>query len=222
MSARAGWLRAATSTTAVGSSPAMISSSISIKPPPSSWLPIAQADFARHLGRIAALPAQPLRSVPDHDDAAGGRPQARVHRPAGDVGGPGSLRGRLHHLHADRLRHACRTRRLPPPGPRSASSSAATTCRRSRGSTPTRTRAPRRPTRRSDLRASRSGRRPRPGLRGDQFRLYELIWMRTVASQMRDAEGFTVSVKIDARAPGRRASRARSSPRAGRSPSTDS
>lgn len=36
------------------------------------------------------------------------------------------------------------------------------------------------------------------GLRGDQFRLYELIWMRTVASQMRDAEGFTVSVKIDA------------------------
>ena len=36
------------------------------------------------------------------------------------------------------------------------------------------------------------------GLRGDQFRLYELIWMRTVASQMRDAEGFTVSVKIAA------------------------
>ncbi len=37
------------------------------------------------------------------------------------------------------------------------------------------------------------------GLRGDQFRLYELIWMRTVASQMRDAEGLTVSVKINAR-----------------------
>ncbi|MBA8794018.1 DNA topoisomerase-1 [Friedmanniella endophytica] len=37
------------------------------------------------------------------------------------------------------------------------------------------------------------------GLRGDQFRLYELIWMRTVASQMRDAEGQTVSVKINAR-----------------------
>ena len=26
-------------------------------------------------------------------------------------------------------------------------------------------------------------------LTGDQFRLYELIWMRTIASQMKDAEG---------------------------------
>ena len=37
------------------------------------------------------------------------------------------------------------------------------------------------------------------GLRGDQFRLYELIWMRTVASQMKDAEGQSVTVRIDAR-----------------------
>ena len=36
-------------------------------------------------------------------------------------------------------------------------------------------------------------------LTGDQFRLYELIWMRTVASQMKDAEGQTITVKIDAR-----------------------
>jgi len=34
------------------------------------------------------------------------------------------------------------------------------------------------------------------GLTGDQFRLYELIWMRTVASQMKDATGNTVSVRI--------------------------
>ena len=34
------------------------------------------------------------------------------------------------------------------------------------------------------------------GLKGDQFRLYELIWMRTVASQMRDAVGQTVSVRL--------------------------
>ncbi|WP_319804656.1 type I DNA topoisomerase [Nocardioides malaquae] len=34
------------------------------------------------------------------------------------------------------------------------------------------------------------------GLRGDQFRLYELIWMRTVASQMKDAVGHTVSVRL--------------------------
>ena len=38
------------------------------------------------------------------------------------------------------------------------------------------------------------------GLNGDDFRLYELIWMRTVASQMRDAEGRSVSVRIGATA----------------------
>jgi DNA topoisomerase-1 len=37
------------------------------------------------------------------------------------------------------------------------------------------------------------------GLAGDQRRLYELIWLRTVASQMKDAEGQTVTVPIDAR-----------------------
>jgi DNA topoisomerase-1 len=35
-------------------------------------------------------------------------------------------------------------------------------------------------------------------LTGDQFRLYELIWMRTVSSQMKDAEGLSVTVKINA------------------------
>jgi DNA topoisomerase-1 len=35
------------------------------------------------------------------------------------------------------------------------------------------------------------------GLSGDEFRLYELVWMRTVASQMRDAVGQSVSVAID-------------------------
>ena len=39
------------------------------------------------------------------------------------------------------------------------------------------------------------------GLRGDQFRLYELIWMRTIASQMKDAEGFSTTVRIDAQVP---------------------
>ncbi len=34
------------------------------------------------------------------------------------------------------------------------------------------------------------------GLTGTEFRLYELIWMRTVASQMKDAEGFSVSVRL--------------------------
>jgi DNA topoisomerase-1 len=34
------------------------------------------------------------------------------------------------------------------------------------------------------------------GLTGAEFRLYELIWMRTVASQMKDATGNTVSVRL--------------------------
>jgi DNA topoisomerase I len=37
---------------------------------------------------------------------------------------------------------------------------------------------------------------------GDQFRLYELIWKRTVASQMADSRGSTASVKLAALAPG--------------------
>ncbi|GAA1391956.1 type I DNA topoisomerase [Luteococcus peritonei] len=37
------------------------------------------------------------------------------------------------------------------------------------------------------------------GLRGDEFRLYELIWMRTIASQMNDAKGESLTVKIDAK-----------------------
>jgi DNA topoisomerase-1 len=34
------------------------------------------------------------------------------------------------------------------------------------------------------------------GLTGDQFRLYELIWMRTIASQMRDAQGNSVTIRL--------------------------
>ena len=34
------------------------------------------------------------------------------------------------------------------------------------------------------------------GLSGDELRLYELIWKRTVASQMKDATGESVSVRV--------------------------
>ncbi len=40
---------------------------------------------------------------------------------------------------------------------------------------------------------------PQSGLKGDEFRLYELIWKRTVASQMKDATGESVSVRISGR-----------------------
>jgi DNA topoisomerase I len=38
------------------------------------------------------------------------------------------------------------------------------------------------------------------GLSGDEFRLYELIWMRTVASQMKDAQGRSVTIRLGAQA----------------------
>jgi DNA topoisomerase-1 len=34
------------------------------------------------------------------------------------------------------------------------------------------------------------------GLTGDEFRLYELIWMRTIASQMKDAQGQSVTIRL--------------------------
>jgi DNA topoisomerase-1 len=37
------------------------------------------------------------------------------------------------------------------------------------------------------------------GLSGDEFRLYELVWKRTVASQMKDATGESVSVRVTGR-----------------------
>src|SRR5699024_5239487 len=42
----------------------------------------------------------------------------------------------------------------------------------------------------------RTPRQVRSELSADEFRLYELIWKRTVASQMADAKGFTASVRF--------------------------
>ena len=41
--------------------------------------------------------------------------------------------------------------------------------------------------------------RPKPAVRlkGDELRLYELVWKRTVASQMKDATGESVSVRVE-------------------------
>ena len=62
------------------------------------------------------------------------------------------------------------------------------------------------------------------GLSGDELRLYELIWKRTVASQMKDATGESVSVRVGrAAAARRRGGGAPSSPPPARSsPSTGS
>ena len=67
------------------------------------------------------------------------------------------------------------------------------------------------------------------GLSGDELRLYELVWKRTVASQMRDATGESVSVRVlgqaDAREPiliGVAAAGGQSAPGNGRVPGADS
>ena len=86
--------------------------------------------------------------------------------------------------------------------------------RRSRAPTPARSRTRRRRTRRSGRPATRfrtpgAGRAP---LSGDEFRLYELIWKRTVASQMTDAVGHRSRSGSARRLDGRRARRVRRRP----------
>ena len=128
----------------------------------------ARRGAARHVvrrpvGGGEALPPLAVRAVPHHDPPAGGQPQARHERVGDDVGRPAALRGRLHHLHADRLHDAVGAPRSTRRGRRSASSTGRSTSPTSRAPTPRRSRTPRRRTRRSGRRATRSARPARPG-----------------------------------------------------------
>ena len=103
------------------------------------------------------------------------------------VGRPAALRERLHHLHAHRLDHAVEHggQRGPVAGARAVRRGVpprrAAHLRLQGQERPGGARGdPARP-------ASASARPAQTGLTGEQFRLYELIWMRTVASQMKDA-----------------------------------
>ena len=142
--------------------------------------------------------ARPRGAVHDLDLAAGGGPQAALRRPPHHAGGPAAVRERLHHLHAHRQHHAVGDGPHRGRATRPASSTAPSTSRPSPGSTTRRSRTPRRPTRRSAPRASGSARptRCRRELGPDELRLYDLIWKRTVASQMADARGQTVQVRF--------------------------
>ena len=68
------------------------------------------ADVGVHcqLGRGAPVSQCSEGAVHDLDPAAGGRSQAAAQRVAGDARRAGSVRARLHHLHANRQRHAQR------------------------------------------------------------------------------------------------------------------
>ena len=153
----------------------------------------------RALGRGEAVPLVAQAAVHDLDPAAGGRAQAAAVVVAGDAPRPGPVRARLHHLHAYRQRGACPTRRCRPRGQRSPASTASSTCRRSPSSTRRSRRTPRRRTRRSaPPRPYRAPQAVQGELNGQELALYRLVWQRTLASQMADATGTTVSVRLGA------------------------
>ena len=125
-------------------------------------------------------------------------PQVPLVLPGRDAGRSAAVRERPHHLHAYRLHQpvADRAHRRPHPGPR-----AVRRCLRAGRAADlhaARSRTPRRRTRPSARPATRSA--PRANwpaqLSGDEFRLYELVWQRTLASQMSDAVGTTVSIRL--------------------------
>ena len=125
----------------------------------------------------------------------------RLRGPAHDAGRAAALRERLHHLHAHRHHDALGAGASTPRARRSPSSTAPSTC-------------PRRPARYDQQGEERAGgprghpprrrhRSARPSevageLGGDELALYDLIWKRTVASQMLDARGQTADVRLGA------------------------
>src|SRR5699024_8289686 len=127
------------------------------------------------------------------------RTQAAQERPSGHAHGAVAVRTRLHHLYAHRLLGTVG------PGHRGRTEAGDRTLR-------TRIRAPvAAPVReqaevraggpRGDPPAGDSFRTPAQvskQLSGDEFRLYDLIWKRTVASQMADAKGKTATIKVSA------------------------
>ena len=176
------------------------SSTSTRRPRPRSPRASTRAAVTVHRRRGEALHPSAVRAVHHLDAAAGGQPQAAPVQQARDAGRPAAVRERLHHLHAYRLARRCPRRRCPPPAARPATCTARSTCRTRRAATRRRSRTPRRRTRRSARPVTGSARRRRwPGeLRGEEFALYELIWKRTVASQMADARGSTATVKLGA------------------------
>ena len=153
-------------------------------------------------------PAAPFRTSTLQQEASR---KLRFTRADDDARRAAPLRERLHHLHAHRLDVALRSGADGGARARRPSSTAPTTCPRSRGRT-----------QREVKNAQEAHEAIRPA--GDRFRtpdevrgeldrdelaLYELIWKRTIASQMEDARGQTVSLRIGRDVVARRGRRVR-------------
>ena len=156
---------------------------------------LENAAFAVSSVAASSDPALAVRAVPHHDAAAGGLAQAGLLGQAHDVDRAAAVRERPHHLYAHRLGDAVpdRDQRGPQAGRRAVR-------RELRAGRPAHLRQQggecRRRTRPSARRDSFILNQVRSELSSDQRRLYELIWQRTVASQMKDATGESVSVRV--------------------------
>ena len=145
------------------------------------------------------MAAHPSSAVYDLHPSTRGRPQASLLGQPNHAGRPDALRVGLHHLHADRLAHPVGRGpdRGPVAGPQLYGEQyVPATPRRYDKKVKNAQEAHEaiRP-------AGDSFRTPEESrLSGDQRRLYELIWMRTVASQMADAVGQSVNVRLGATA----------------------
>ena len=120
--------------------------------------PVGRCPVHRPAGRGAPVQLEAQGPVHDLDAPAGGRPQAGHDRPEGHAHRPEPVRAGLHHLHAHRLGGAGRIGGGHGPGPGPRALRRRVPARTVRGSTRTRSRTPRRPTRPSDRRATRGGR----------------------------------------------------------------
>ena len=164
----------------------------------------------RQVDRGEAVFAQAVCALQDVDPAAGGEPQAPLQRADDDARRPAPLRSRAHHVHAHRLDDAleaalaaARRRLTELYGAESVPGFP----------------SPLRDEERENAQEAHEAIRPagdrfRPqGARGeldrDELALYELVWMRTIASQMADAKGKTVSLRIGAESSARRGRRIR-------------
>ncbi len=152
---------------------------------------LADTSYDGPVGRGEAVPPLAVRPLPHHHAAAGGEPQAR-HR----------ARQATMQRRADASTRTASSPTCVPtrttlseqrdrcgPGPGHSSCTAPSTCPTRRAPTPSKVKNAQEAHEAIRPAGDRFRTPAQTGLTGDQFRLYELIWKRTVASQMKDAVG---------------------------------